>query len=77
MATPPHSLRCRHDVPAAALIHPYPLLGLLAEIHRLLATFDQRAKEVRCQRPVSMGVASVPVVTAVVALTMEIQESNS
>lgn len=84
----PHSLRRRHDVPAAAFVHRHPFLWLLAEIHCLLAAtataaaFDQRAEKVRCTRPVAVGVASVAVgvgvasvavVTAVVALRMEMQ----
>lgn len=81
----PHSLRGRHDVPAAALVHRHPFLGLLAEIHCLLAAttaaaFDRRTEEVRRTRPVAVGVAPVAVgvapvavVTAVVALRMETQ----
>lgn len=83
MTAPPtvtlHSLSGRHDVPAAALVHRNPFLGLLAEIHRLLAaaaaTFDHRAQEVCCPWTVAVRVASVAVVTAVVhvALRMERQ----
>lgn len=78
---PLDSLRGRHNVPAAALVHRNPFLGLLAEIHRLLAAtaaFDQWT-EVSRSRPVAVavgvGVASVTVVTAVVALGMENTDS--
>lgn len=76
MTTPPtvgpHSLRGRHDVPAAALVHQNPFLGLLAEVYCLLAAgaFDHRTQEVRCPRPVGVGVASMAVVTAVVHVAL-------
>lgn len=71
-----HLLRGLHDVPAAAVVHVWPFLRLLAEVHRLLCAFGKRRHEgVRRARPVTVRMTRVSMVTAVTL--QHIQHANT
>ena len=69
-----------HDVPAAAVLHEWPFLWLLSEVHLIGAfpklTLEARHEGVRRPRPVTVGGTPVSVVAAVAHVAVTLQRAQ-